>query len=227
MFLTAIQGEALQVGSNPPLSLGLRLRRSERIHPNRMTRATHQTDRPRRFSGTLLRGGVSAGLALAAVLLFAPAVYGQGVAEADPPALPAEAQVEVRPATADAFGPPPWEKFAHRRSENARELKHWKHAKQAEALWNAAHLHLYSGERQEAFEDFSAAAEAALDAGRVYQAARANLRAAYVATDLLRMDAARRMMDRVRELRDSPRLTAAEREQLDVEIDRPYDFYIG
>lgn len=158
----------------------------------------------------------------AALLVFTPKVYGQSAAGTDPPVLPSpDLVVTAMPMTASEVPLSDWDQLGDHRSETAEGLDPWEHEERADALWSAAHLHLHSGEEQEAFEEFQAAAEAALDAGEVFRAARANLRAAYLATELNRMDEARRLLDRVRELADSPELTASQREHLAVEVDRP------
>ncbi len=134
--------------------------------------------------------------------------------------LPNEAPVEAMPMTAAEVPLSDWDELADRRSEAAEKLRPWEHASRADHLWKAAHLHLHGGEELQAYRKFRGAADAALDAGRVFQSAQANLRAARLAAELARTDEAEQLLDRVRELRDAPELNRSQRRLLTVEVDR-------
>lgn len=135
--------------------------------------------------------------------------------------LPSGERVTEMPMTAAEVPLSNWNELADRRSEAAGELRPWEHGARADRLWTAAHLRLHEGDTHEALRQLRAAADAALDAGQVYRAARANLRAAYLATELTPMDEARRLLERVRDLKDAPELTRTQRRLLTVEVDRP------
>lgn len=145
----------------------------------------------------------------------------------DVDALPSPEPVAAMPMTAAEVDVSNWDDLGDRRSRHAEELQPWEHGERASALWSAAHLHLYTGEELRALRELESAGEAALNAGRVYLAASAYLRAAYVANDLARVEKARSLLDRAEELRSSPRLSDAQREQLAVEVDRPLRFSPG
>lgn len=65
-----------------------------------------------------------------------------------------------------------------------------------------------------AYEDLVRTAEAALEAGQVYEAAVAYLRGAYLATEVGWKQRARKLLGRVTELAQSPRLGKAQRGRL-------------
>lgn len=199
-----------------------------------MTRVNRQKDGHRRFTDPILQGGVTALIAGVALLTLAPAARGQGAVDAGPVALPAHSQVDARPVAAIGLGlydpaqealtasqvaHSRWDVLADRRVETAEGLKPWENQARSDFLWNAANLHFYSGDRQAAYRNYTAAADAALDSGNVYQAARANLRAAYVAFQLGDEADVRDLLNRVRELKDYPRLTPAEQRTLKITAD--------
>lgn len=188
-----------------------------------MARFTQTQERHRRHRYTIARGVLTTGLALAALLLFAPALQGQGAPEGDTPPIPNQTRVDLGPPY--LTGAPLsswWHRIDDREATTVGSPAVRDDAKEADALWDAAVRHLYSGERTAAYADFRRAAEAARKDGNVYLAARANLRAAYVANALDNPADALQAMERVRELRDSPRLTEDQRERLIVEVEHPY-----
>lgn len=164
--------------------------------------------------------------ALTAVALALFTVVGTAMAQPKPASeteagLPHETPVTAMPMTAAEVPLSDWDELADRRSEAADQLRPWEHAGRADHLWKAAHLHLHDGEELQAYRKFRDAADAALDAGRVFQSAQAHLRAAYLAAEMARLGEAQRLLDRVRELRDAPELTPSQRRLLTVEVDHP------
>lgn len=143
---------------------------------------------------------------------------------ADLPSLPSPELVETSLPNAAEVPLSGWNSLGNDHADAADGLDQWQHEKRADALWSAAHLHLHSGKQKRAFREMKAAATAAHNAGQVFRAAQANLRAAHLAAGLDRIDEARRLLDRVRELKDSPRVTARQRELLNVEVDEPFGF---
>lgn len=188
-----------------------------------MTRFTQTKERHRGHRNRIGRGVITTGLALAALLLFAPAVRGQATAEGDTSPIPNQTRVDlVPPYLTGAPLSSWWHRIDAREATRAESPAVRNDAKEADALWDEAVRHLYSGERTAAYADFRRAAEAARKDGNVYLAARANLRAAYVANALDNPADALQAMERVRELRDSPRLTEDQRKRLMVEVEHPY-----
>lgn len=161
------------------------------------------------------------GAALAAVLLFAPDARAQQTADAEPEPLPFATQLELAPKYAVGVPLPRWERYRDEGpAAEAAAGPGLQDPTEAEVLWESAVHSLYSGKRMKAYRTFRKAGDVATEADNVFLAARANLRAAYVASRLDHSGDARQAIERVRTLRDSPKLTKSERRRLDVRIDR-------
>lgn len=186
-----------------------------------MTDQSQGSERYRPHWHLVATGLGAVGAALAAVLLFTPDARAQQTAEAGPEPLPFATQLELVPQYAAGVPIPGWERFREEGpTAGAGTGPGLQGPTQAEVLWESAVHSLYSGRRMKAYRAFRKAGDAATEAGDVFLAARANLRAAYVASRLDHPADAREAMERVRMLRDSPKLTMSQRRRLDVRIDR-------
>lgn len=183
-----------------------------------MRNATRRTDSRWSFCDNRRVWTAVAIVLAAALLIVTPNVYAQSAAETGrPDALPEIPEIVVTGGTMPAVegGPSDWGRpgggLPTLPSPDFVET----------SLPTAAEVPL--GARNELGNDHSDASDGP-DRRQHEERTHARRSAAHLAAGFDRIDEARRLLDRVRELKDSPRVTARQRELPDVEVDEPFGF---